>query len=110
MSRLAARWKLAGKIVLVAGLLYAPVHYVVKTRQAEERLGDLLPSYDKTMNREMRVQMGTLGIVLMQWSDALAQPGTQAVLIAVGAALSAKACSYVAERVDEQASPDNPDA
>ena len=101
MSRLGACWKMAGKIVLVAGLCYAPIHYIVQSRQAEERLGDLLPAYDKEMNREMRTQMGTLGLVLMQWRETLEQPGAQALLIAAGAAIVAKGCSYVAERVDE---------
>lgn len=101
MSRLRAYWRIAGKIVLVVGLCYAPIHYVVKSRQAEERLGDLLPAYDKTMDREMRVQMGTFGLVLMQWRDALEQPGAQAILIAAGAAIAAKGCYYVADRVDE---------
>ena len=101
MSVLRARWRLAGKIILVAGLCYAPIHYVYASRSADERLGDLLPAYDKTMDREMRVQMGTFGMVLMQWRDALEQPGTQAILIAIGAALTAKGCYYVADRADE---------
>jgi hypothetical protein len=103
MKTLVRRWKLAGKIILIVGLCYAPVHYVIKSRQAEARLGDILPGYDKTMNREMAMQMGTLGLVLMQWREALEQPATQAVLVAVGAALAAKACYYVADTLEHNA-------
>ena len=101
MTTLARRWRLAGKIILIVGLCYAPVHYVLQMRAAEERLGDLLPAYDKAMNREMQIQMGTLGLVLMQWNDALHEPITQAIIIAVGSALGAKFCYYVASTLEE---------
>lgn len=97
----AARWKLVGMALLVAGLIGAPAHYVIQTRQAEDSLSDLLPSYDKTMRREVAVQMGPMGLVFMEWSDTLKRPGVQAFLILAGAALLARGCYYIAAKLQE---------
>lgn len=85
----------------MSGLCVAPVYYWHASRAAEARLGDILPGYDRAMEREMQIQMGPLGLVLMQWSNALQEPGTQALLIAAGAAIIARGCYYAAARVRE---------
>jgi hypothetical protein len=100
-SKSAARVRIAGILVLVLGLCAAPVYYWRQTRVAEENLGEILSGYDKAMDREMRVQQGTFGIVHMQWSQALSRPGTGAFLIAAGAALAWRGLYYVADRVEE---------
>lgn len=46
--------------------------------------------------------MGPLGLVLMQWSEALQRPGTQALLIAVGGAVAARVLFFAARRVLEE--------
>ena len=99
---LSARLKTAGLIVLAVSLCVAPIYYWRASRAAEERLGDLLPGYDRAMEREMRIQMGPLGLVLMQWSEALQRPGTQALLIAVGGAVAARVLFFAARRVLEE--------
>jgi hypothetical protein len=97
-QKLAARLKVAGIAILLSGLVVAPIHYWRQTRVAEDNLGDLLPGYNKSMKREMRVQQGTFGIVLMQWSEALDRPITQVLLIVVGAGLLARFCYFAAAR------------
>ncbi|HEX4346336.1 MAG TPA: hypothetical protein VHZ73_02125, partial [Vicinamibacterales bacterium] len=64
-------------------------------------LSAILPGYDKTMQREMAIQMGPMGLVFMQWTDALKKPGVQALLILVGGALLSRGCYYIAARLQE---------
>jgi hypothetical protein len=102
--KLAARWKIVGIVVLVAGLAFAPIYYWIQSRQMEQSLGELLPGYEKSMQREVAIQMGPLGLVLMQWSDALARPGVQAFLIALGAVVLWRGCVFVAARLSDDGS------
>ena len=102
MRRLyAARWKIVGLILLVVGLIGAPVRYVYKSRHVEDDFGAILPAYDKAMRREMAVQMGPMGLIFMEWSDWLDKPGSQAFLILAGAALLSRACYYIAAKLQE---------
>jgi hypothetical protein len=97
----AARWKFVGIALLVLALVYAPARYVMQMQHPEDNLSELIPDYDKTMQREVAVQMGPMGLVFMQWTDALKRPGVQAFLILAGAALLARGCYYIAARLRE---------
>ena len=99
----AARWRIVGLALLVAGLIGAPAQYVYKSRHMEDDLGAVLPAYDKAMRHEMAVQMGPMGLIFMQWSDWLEKPGSQAFLILASAALLSRACYYIAARLQEDA-------
>jgi hypothetical protein len=82
--------------VLIVGILAAAWVYWNGTRNWQPGEEELLAGYQKQMNREMAVQMGTFGLVMMQWTNALKRPGTQAVIVATGSALLAWGCFRLA--------------
>jgi hypothetical protein len=81
-ERESARLRLAGKVVLAAGLLGSPVFYWVQTRLAEPSIEDLIPGSREATAREIGRLMGTFGMLLMQWAEALERPGSEAAIMA----------------------------
>jgi len=56
--------------------------------------------YNKPVEREMGILYGKQGELIEGWSNDLKQPGTQAVIIIVTAALVASSCFYFARLHD----------
>ena len=76
------RLRRTGRFVLAAGVVGACVFYGIVARPSARPMDDMLPGYERSQNRQMRMLMGRTGVMMMEWQDALDQPGTQAVLIA----------------------------
>ena len=83
------RLRLIGRVVLVLGLIGAGIFYGVEARPAPRAMDDMMPGYAKSQAREMGRLMGHTGVMMLEWQEALDRPGTQAVIIAVVAALFA---------------------
>ena len=59
--------------------------------------------YGKPEERQMEILYGKQGELIEDWSNDLKQPGTQAVIIIVAAALFSGGCFYFARLLDYDA-------
>ena len=98
--RRASQLRLTGSIVLLAGITAAALVYWMGTRSPD--LSDLLSmqGFHRAEQRQMGRLFGKSGLLINEWSEALAKPGTQAILIAVVSALVFLGCFYFARLLD----------
>jgi hypothetical protein len=96
----ARRLRLVGLFVLVVGVAGAVGYYWIEARSAGPSIDDLMPGYSHARQRQIGIMMGTLGVTLMGWLDALQEPSTQAILAAGIATIVAFGCFRVAYLVD----------
>ena len=89
--RRARGFRIAGGITLVVGLGLASLVWWIDSRSASAFDAD-----SKIEVRQVETLYGQQGIMLQNLTDALKQPGTQAVLILVVTGLIAAGCFYVA--------------
>ena len=94
------RLRVIGTLVLVFGIAGACLVYWVQTRSAGPTLDDLMPGYTRKRERQMGIMMGTLGMTMMEWMDALKEPRTQAIILAILSTLVALALFRVAWLLD----------
>jgi len=94
---------MAGAIVLLLGLAGAGVVYWLGTRTAN--LGDDLSmaGYAKAETRQMGLLYGQQGLLIEELQNDLKQPGTQAVIIIIGAAIVAASIFYFARILELEA-------
>jgi hypothetical protein len=97
------RWRIAGVIVLLLGLAGAGAVYWLGTRDAS--LGDdiSMTGYSKTETRQMGLLYGQQGLLIEDLQNDLKQPGTQAVIIVIGAAIVAAGIFYFARILELEA-------
>ncbi|HEX3703895.1 MAG TPA: hypothetical protein VHU82_11225 [Vicinamibacterales bacterium] len=94
------RLRAIGLAVLVFGLAGAGLFYWIQTRSTAPTMDDLMPGYSSRRSRQIGIMMGTFGMTMMEWLDALKEPRTQAIIIAAVSALVALACFRVARLLD----------
>jgi hypothetical protein len=99
-ARESAHLRTIGIVVLIVGILGAGIFYVVETRSATPAMNELMPGYARQEARQVGMLMGTFGVLMLEWRDALERPGTEAVLIAAASALVALACFRAAGGLD----------
>ena len=97
----AHKLQLAGAVLLVAGLLTSAQIYWTKIRHPTPTIEDLLPASAKEHRRQMGILYGTVGLLAVDLSNALARPATQAVLVLLIFGGSAGLCFYVARLPDD---------
>jgi len=85
-----------GLMVLLLGLAGAGLVYWIGTHSGEPTEDELLTGNARAESHQMGVLYGKMGILILQWSDDLKQPGTQAILIAGVSILIAAGCFYFA--------------
>jgi hypothetical protein len=95
------RLRVTAAAVLLAGALVAAGWYAYKLHHPADDLDALLPRYERDMRHEIGVQQGTLGIVLLEWQQTFAEPGVQALMILVAAALFAAGFFRAAWVIDD---------
>jgi uncharacterized protein YjeT (DUF2065 family) len=95
------RLRVIGILVLVLGITGACLFYWVEARSAAPTIDDLLPDDSRARAREIGILMGTFGVMMLGWADALARPGTQAIIIAAVSALVALGCFRAARVLDD---------
>jgi hypothetical protein len=92
--RRALRLRIIGAVVLLLGIVGAEMIYWRGTPDLSDDPSML--GYDKAESRQAGILYGQQGVVVQEWSNALKQPGTQAVIILVAAAVVAVGCFYFA--------------
>jgi flagellar basal body-associated protein FliL len=95
------RLRIIGVVILLVGLVAAGAVYWVGTHSSEPSEDELLPGNAKAESRQMEILYGKLGLLTMELSDDLKQPGPQACIIATISILAAAACFYVARLSDD---------
>jgi hypothetical protein len=83
------RLRVIGTIVLVLGIADAGLFYWINAHRAGPPMDDLLPGYARAQARGVGAMMGHFGLMMTEWQDTLALPGTQALIIATVSALFA---------------------
>jgi hypothetical protein len=99
----AGRLRFTGTCVLAAGIVAGIVYYAVYAQSDARSMDQLMPGYDRARIRETGIMLGRFGVVQLEYQDALARPGTQAVLIAAGAGLWSLYFFRAAWVLDEEA-------
>lgn len=97
------RWRRAGGIVLLLGLAGAGVIYWLglNTPNPDDDLS--LQSYAKAETRQMGLLYGQPGVLIEDLKNDLKSPGTQAVLLLIGAAIMAAGIFYFARILELEA-------
>ena len=101
LQKRTGRLRVAGTLTLLLGIAGACLFYWHKTGPAEPRLEDLLPRYEREETRDIGIQMGTFGVVLLRWQQTLERPAVQAGLLAAASALFAVGFFRAARIEDE---------
>jgi hypothetical protein len=97
-SRRARKLRIIGVIALVLGIAGAGIVYWTRSPDLSDDLS--MTGYDRAETRQMEILYGKQGELIEDWSNDLKQPGTQAVIIVVAAALIAGGCFYFARLSD----------
>ena len=97
-KRRARRLKIIGIVILLSGIISAGIVYWTRSPDLSDDLSMI--GYNKPAQRQMEILYGKQGELIEDWSDDLKQPGTQAVVIIVAAALVAGGCFYFARLLD----------
>ena len=97
--RRAVQFRAAGVVILALGLAGAGALYWARTRTPALADDPMMLSYSKPQRMQMGVMYGKMGTLIEDLGDDLAQPGTQAFLIAAGSAVAAWGCFFAARRV-----------
>jgi hypothetical protein len=105
-GRLRARkLRIIGVIVLALGIAGAGIVYWLGTRSPDLSDDLSMAGYNKPEERQMEILYGKSGELIEDWSNDLKQPGTQAVIIVVAAALFTGGCFYFARLSDDDDAP-----
>jgi len=90
------RFRTVGVLVLVLGIAGAGLFYLIEGRGAAPTIDTAFPDDSQAQARQIGIMMGTFGVLMLGWGEALQRPGTQAILIAAGSAFVAFVCYRVA--------------
>ncbi len=99
----ARRLRMTGVGFLVSGMIIAGVVYWLGTRSPDVADDSSMLRYDRPAERQMETLYGKQGDLIEEWSNDLKQPGTQAVIIILTAALVTGCCFYFARLLDYDA-------
>ncbi|MDR3459077.1 MAG: hypothetical protein P4N60_16660 [Verrucomicrobiae bacterium] len=91
-ERHSRRWKLAGWVVLVLGLVAAAIVYWLGTRSADLTDNPEMSRYYKNEAHQMGLIYGKQGLLMDDLNNSLKRPGTQAFLIVAGSVVVALGC------------------
>ena len=95
-ARSSARLRLAGVIVLLAGLIGAGLVYGLGTRSPDLSDDLSMVGFNRAQRRQMGQLYGRMGTFIEDWSEDLKRPGTQASLILGFSVVVAGGCFYFA--------------
>jgi hypothetical protein len=85
-----------GSGVLVLGLTAAAIRYFAYGRSTAPTIDELMPGYSERRARTNAIIMGNMVVALLGGLEALKDPTTQAVIIAVVSILTALVCYRIA--------------
>jgi hypothetical protein len=102
-KRRARRLRMTGVGILLLGIITAGVVYWLGTRSPDPSDDLSMTGYDTPVERQMGILYGKQGELIEDFTNDLKQPGTQAIIIVVTAALVAGCCFYFARLLDYDA-------
>jgi len=97
------RYRVTGVVVLLVGIAVAGVVYWRGTRAANLADDLSMTGFNRGEQRQMAILYGTQGELIEKLTAQLKQPGTQAVLIAIAAAIVAAGSFYFARILEDEA-------
>jgi hypothetical protein len=100
--KLRARLRMIGVVVLLLGISSACIVYWIGTRSADLADDPLLAGYSKAESRQIEILIGKMGLLMVNFMDALKRPETQAFIIAGISTLIAFGCFYFARLLDNE--------
>ena len=101
----ARKLRIIGVIALTLGIAGAGAVYWIGTRSPDLSDDLSMAGYNKPEERQMEILYGKQGELIEDWLNDLKQPGTQAIIIAVAAAIIAGSCFYFARLLDDEDKP-----
>lgn len=102
-TRRVRRYRMAGVIILLLGLLGAGVVYWLGTRGPDLADDPAMLGFDRSEKRQLGILYGKQGQLIEDLTNSLKQPGTQAFLIVVAAAVIAAGCFFFARILTAEA-------
>ena len=97
------RYRIAAGIILLIGLISACLVYWLEPRAPDYSDDPSMLGFNRAADRQMAELYGKQGQFIEDLTDSLKQPGTQAVLIVVAAAVIAVGCLYFARKLEHEA-------
>ena len=97
------RWRRIGVSVLIVGFAAAGAVYWLGTRTANLADDLSMTGFNRGEQRQMAILYGTQGKLIEDLTAKLKQPGTQAVLIVIAAAIVAAGSFYFARILEDEA-------
>jgi len=95
------RWlRITAAAVLLLGIFGADLAYWLGTRAARTSDDPAMMGNEKAQSRQEEILYGKQAVLIDGWTHDLQQPGTQALIIVVTAALVAGGCFYFARLLD----------
>ena len=107
-ARRARRYRVSGVAIALLGLVSAGVVYWLGSRAPDFSADPGMAGFDRREEQQMGVLYGKQGQLIEDLDHALKQPGTQAILIVIVAAIVAAGCFYFARILEEEAKPTAP--
>jgi hypothetical protein len=101
--RRARRCRIAAVVILALGLIGAGVVYWLGSREPYISGDPAMSRFNRAEQHQLGVLYGKQGRLIEDLSDSLKQPGTQAILIVVAAAVVAAGCFYFARILEHEA-------
>ena len=97
------RYRIAAGIILVLGVLSAGLVYWLGSRAPDYSDDPSMLGFNRAADRQMGYLYGKQGQLIEDLTDSLKRPGTQAILIALAAAVVAVGCFYFARMLEHEA-------
>lgn len=102
-QRRARRYRIASAIILTAGIVCAVVVYWIGSRGKDDSDNPEMLGFNRAEQRQMGLLYGKQGQLVDDLTNSLKEPGTQAVLIVIGAVVIALGCFQYSRMVEWEA-------
>ena len=90
-------------VILLLGFVSAAVVYWLGTRGPDYSDDPSMLGFNRAQERQMGVLYGKQGQLVEDFTNTLKEPGTQAILIVIAAALIGAGCFFFARMVEDEA-------
>jgi hypothetical protein len=101
--RRARRYRIAAVIIFLAGVVVAGVVYWIGSREKDYSDDPEMLGFNRAEQRQMGILYGKQGQLVDDFSNSLKQPGTQAVLVVIAAAVAALGCYQYSRMLEWEA-------
>ena len=102
------RYRVAAGAIFVLGLACAGVVYWLGSRRVDYSDDPAMLGFNRAAERQMGVLFGTQGVLIGDFDNWIQQPGAQAFLIALAAAVGGLICYLISRLLAFEAEPETP--